>query len=154
MKLSAHSLLALTATTLVLVLGIASFGVDAEGGTPPDSSPVVSASPCAESSASPEASTPGQQTVSTSGEVTIFLTDQGFAPSYVESTNGHPLTITLVNTGSRPHGFTIARFAIDEQVNPGATKTIVIEQPDLGDFPYVSNALCDEGMQGLLVFYI
>jgi hypothetical protein len=33
-------------------------------------------------------------------------------------------------------------------------KTIVIAQPDLGDFPFVSDAPCDDGMQGLLVFYI
>jgi len=83
-----------------------------------------------------------------------LLTDQGFSPSYVESTNGHPLTITLTNTGSRPHGFTMTRFDIDETVAPGETKTIVIAHPDLGDFPYRSNAPCDDGMHGLLVFYI
>jgi hypothetical protein len=144
----------LTALSLALILGVVAISVDVEGETPPTASPVASPSACVASSASPDAVPAREQAVSTSGAVTIFLTDQGFSPSYVESTNGHPLTITLVNTGSRPHGFTIARFAIDETVAPGATKTIVIEHPDLGDFPFTSDAPCDDGMQGLLVFYI
>lgn len=149
-----RGVLSLTAFAVIVLLAITSLGASARKGSPVAGSPIAAASPCATRSASPEATTQARQSVSTSGAVTIYLTDQGFAPSYVESTNGHPLTITLINTGSRPHGFTITRFEIDEMVDPGQTKTIVIEKPDLGDFPFTSGAPCDDGMQGVLVFYI
>jgi hypothetical protein len=94
------------------------------------------------------------QSVSSAGEVTIHLTNSGFVPSYVESTAGHPLTITLVNTGSRPHAFRIDHYTIDVCLLPGASTTVVIDQPDLGDFIYFSDAPGDEGMRGTLTFYI
>ena len=107
--------------------------------------------------ASPVAATPsptGPQSVSVAGEVTIFLTDQGFSPSYVEATNGHQLTITLVNTGTRPHGFTTDAYQIDVLLDPGESTTVVIPQPDLGDFTFYSDAPGDHGFEGMLTFYI
>jgi hypothetical protein len=97
---------------------------------------------------------PWPEAVSTAGEVTIHLTDAGFAPSYVESTNGHALTITLVNDGSRPHAFRIEHFHIAVRLDSGQTTAVVIRRPDLGDFTYDSDAPGDAGMQGTLTFYI
>ncbi|MEA2522936.1 MAG: Cupredoxin-like domain [Thermomicrobiales bacterium] len=124
----------------------------------PDASPVAGSPAASPTAATPVATTPpargARQSVSTAGKVTIYLTDQGFMPSYVESTNGHPLIITLVNSGTRPHAFRIDALGIAETLAPGETKTITIENPDLGDFTYVSDAPGDEGMQGRLAFYI
>ena len=82
------------------------------------------------------------------------MTDAGFQPSYVESTNGHDLEITLANNGTRPHAFVIDHFGIEICLLPGATTTTTIEQPDLGDFRYYSTAPGDENMEGTLTFYI
>ena len=113
-------------------------------GTPAPATPI--ATPPDTQPASPQA-------VSVTGEVTITLTDTGFAPSRVQSTNGHDLTVTLVNTGSRPHGFRIERFGIDELLQPGETATVMITSPPLGDFTFSSDAPGDD-MTGQLVFYI
>lgn len=121
-----------------------------------DASPVA-ASPVASPAASPVASRPASvpaQSVSVAGSVTIRMTDQGFVPRYVESTNGHDLTITLVNSGTRPHGFRIDHYDIGVLLQPGATETVVIHHPDLGDYTFFSDAPGDGGMEGTLTFYI
>lgn len=111
------------------------------------------ATPGATPSASPKAS-PVTRTISVTDKVTIELTDEGFNPSVVQSTNGHDLTITLVNTGSRDHAFQIKRLKVDVSLHPGEHRTLVIASPPLGDFTYVSNAPGDEQWSGTLIFYI
>lgn len=103
--------------------------------------------------ASPLASPTGRA-VSVTTFVTIHLTDNGFDPQYVEATNGHDLTITLVNSGTRPHGFRIGRFAIDLRLDPGQTTMVVIHAPGFGDFPYDSDLPGDNGHVGKITFYI
>lgn len=86
--------------------------------------------------------------------MTIRLTDQGFTPERVEATNGRDLAITLVNTGTRAHGFRIDHFGIAVALKPGERRTVTIASPDLGDYSYSSDAPGDEGMRGRLTFYI
>lgn len=92
--------------------------------------------------------------MSVTNEVTIRLTDAGFDPGIVQSTNGHDLDIHLVNTGSRTHGFQIRELHIDETLDAGERTTVTVKRPPLGEFPFVSDAPGDEGMSGLIVFYI
>jgi plastocyanin len=113
----------------------------------------AAASPVASPQATPVASPTGRS-VSVANSVTIQMSDGGFDPVYVESTNGHDLTITLVNTGTRAHAFRIDFYEVNVNLAPGEHKTIVIQSPSLGDFPYYSDAPGDTGMKGLLVFYI
>jgi hypothetical protein len=142
-----HRSVLAVAVAIVAVCGMA-FGHMRDG-----RSAMIVASPVASPNASP-AATPVGRSVSVANSVTIELSDAGFDPVYVESTNGHDLTITLVNTGTRTHAFRIDRYEIDVILNPGEQKTIVIHSPSLGDFPYYSDAPGDEGMKGMLVFYI
>jgi plastocyanin len=120
-------------------------------GASPDTSPV--ASPIASPVASPVSSRVGRS-ISVAESVTIQLQDGWFDPAYVASTNGHDLTITLINAGSRQHAFRIDRYQVDVSLAPGETQTIVIQEPTLGDFTYYSDAPGDEGMEGQLTFYI
>lgn len=134
------------------------------GGRPHEGAPVASgptavASPtCGTPVGSPAVAgspAPGaRQSVSVAATVTIRLTDWGFVPSDVEATNGHDLTVTLANTGTRRHGFRLARFGIAVSLAPGETRRVTIGSPDLGDFAYVSDAPCDAGMRGTLTFFI
>lgn len=117
----------------------------------PSASPI--ASPLASPFASPVASPTGRS-VSVADSVTIHLHDGWFDPAYVEATNGHALTITLINDGSRHHAFRIDRYDVDVDLAPGERRTVVIESPTLGDFTYYSDAPGDDGMIGELTFYI
>ena len=120
-------------------------------GTP---SPSPAASPSPVASPSP-ISLAGHGSATVSHDVTIALTDEGFVPNYIQSTSGHGLNVTLVNTGTRRHGFTIDQLDIDVMLDPGQTKTVVIHpSAGEGDFTYVSTAPGDNGMTGTLTFYI
>ena len=134
---------------LIVAIVAVAFWSSARSQTPGSDTGAPLASPVA----SPIAS-PAGRSVSVAGSVTIHLTDAGFDPVYVESTSGHDLTVTLVNSGTRTHGFRIDHYQIDVTLDPGGTTTVVIHHPDLGDFPFVSDAPGDGGLRGELTFYI
>jgi len=123
---------------------------DNRSGTP---SPSPAASPSPVGSPSP-VSLAGHESATASHDVTIQLTDQGYVPNYVQSTSGHDLIVTLVNTGTRRHGFTIVELGVDVMLEPGQTQTVVVHPSGLGDYTYVSTAPGDNGMTGTLTFYI
>ena len=138
----------------VVGLGAAMMADAAPGnnGAPPSPSPAASPSPIA--SPSP-VSLAGHGSATVSHDVTIELTDRGFVPNYIQSTSGHDLNVTLVNTGTRRHGFTIERLNVDVILDPGQTTTVVIHpSAGEGDFTYLSTAPGDDGMTGTLTFYI
>jgi hypothetical protein len=114
------------------------------------------ATPAGSPVASPIPGTPMAtgRSMTVAGSVTIRIGDQGYDPSFVQTTNGHDLTVTLVNDGTRPHGFTIERLGIDATVQPGQTTTVTIASPPLGDFDYVSTLPGDDMLRGRLTFYI
>jgi plastocyanin len=140
----------------LIVIAIIAVVLNDSANTQATGTPVASpgASPSPAASPSP-VSLAGHGSATVSREVTIELTDEGYVPNYVQSTSGHDLTVTLVNSGSRPHGFAIERLDIDVQVGPGETRTVVVHpSAGEGDFTYVSNAPGDTGMEGTLTFYI
>jgi len=141
---------------VVILIGIAlgaGLMVDAAQKTSGIPSPSPAASPSPVGSPSP-VSLAGHGSATVSHDVTIQLTDQGFVPNYVQSTSGHDLNVTLVNTGSRRHGFTIVELGVDVMLDPGQTKIVVVHPAGLGDYTYVSTAQGDNGMTGTLTFYI
>jgi hypothetical protein len=91
------------------------------------------------------------------GRVTIELTDRGFIPSRFEEAINQPLTITLVNTGTRRHNFSIDALDIDVGVEPGQTTTFSIPSPTrLGHYTYYSDTPEDRalGMTGTMTVFI
>ena len=154
--------LVLTATVVMVLLGVVTWNGTGiayrEGSTPAvqgdSASPVATPHGATPVASTPRAASVAGGSVSVAGAVTIELTDAGFSPDQVQSTNGHDLALTLVNTGTRPHGFRIDRLGIDELLQPGETTTIQIIQPGLGDYTFYSDAPGDESTQGELVFYI
>jgi plastocyanin len=94
--------------------------------------------------------------VYTTGPVTIWLTDDGYIPDRVLSAEGHDLTVTLINSGSRPHSFTIDQLNIDAQLAPGETKTVQLNDVVIGEYTYYSDLPADKamGMMGHLSIFI
>jgi hypothetical protein len=91
------------------------------------------------------------------GHVTIELTDRGFIPSRFENAINSNVEITLVNTGTRPHTFTIDELDVDVMVQPGETKMVtIVKPPRLGQFIYYSNTPEDKalGMKGIMTIFI
>jgi heme/copper-type cytochrome/quinol oxidase subunit 2 len=88
------------------------------------------------------------------GKVTIEISDDGFAPDYFESAVGRDVTITLVNSGSRTHTFTIDRLNVDVALAPGETTVVQIDLPKLGEYVFRSTAPGDEAFRGKMVVFI
>jgi hypothetical protein len=89
--------------------------------------------------------------------LTIMLTDRGFIPSRFDQAINQPITITLVNTGTRRHTFTIDELDVDIALEPGETKTITIPSPRrLGHYTYYSDTPEDRalGMTGTMTIFI
>jgi len=82
------------------------------------------------------------------------VTDAGFVPIHFESAVGRDVTITLINTGSRPHTFTMQGFDIDIDLAPGETASVEILQPPIGDYRYTSDAPGDEDLVGTMTIFI
>ncbi len=118
------------------------------------SNPAGSSSGQASPVASPAASPVIGRSASVTGSVTILLYDGGFDPSFIQATNGHDLSITLINRGTRRHAFRIDHYQINVSLGPGERQTITIQSPDLGDYSYYSDEPGDEGITGTLTFYI
>jgi hypothetical protein len=91
------------------------------------------------------------------GRVTIELTDRGFIPSRFENAINQPLAVTLVNTGTRLHTFTIDALDVDVEVPPGETRMLTIPSPTrLGQYTYYSDTPEDRalGMTGIMTVFI
>ncbi len=126
-----------------------------ETGTP-STAGLPSASPAASPAACPTETLPGRL-VAVPNDVTIHLTDEGFDPGTIQTTNNTDLAVTLVNTGTRPHAFVLEDFAVDVELAPGESETLSLRPVDGGDavtHTFVSNAPGDECMRGVLILYI
>lgn len=128
----------------------------------PSASPAAGAVSCDDAmAATPIAATPAatpaappSNPVYTTGPVTIRLTDEGFVPDRVLSAVGHDLTLTLVNTGARPHNFCSESLHLDVTLDPGESTTIALDDLPLGEYPFVSDLPADAGMRGRLTIFI
>jgi hypothetical protein len=158
----------LAAVTLLGVGGLSWFG--SRSGALPGvvTSPAGTASPVASPGASPVASPvatqlplytpiPPSEARNVVGRLMMELTDRGFIPSRFENAVNSDIVITLTNTGTRPHTFTIDELDVDVSVAPGETKVITLESPPrLGQYIYYSNTPEDKalGMMGIMTIFI
>lgn len=121
----------------------------------PRSEGSVSASPAASPAACLEDALSGRL-VAVPNKVTIQLTDEGFDPARIQATNNTDMSVTLVNTGTRPHAFVLEDFGVDVELAPDESETLVLtlKGGDANSHDFYSDAPGDECMQGALIFYI
>jgi len=100
--------------------------------------PTIAASPSA--SASPEASPAGspQASPAASNGQTVDLLDIRFEPKNITIAANTDVTFTLTNKGVAPHNFSIDQLHIDQDVQPGETKTITVKAP-AGTYQFYCN---------------
>jgi hypothetical protein len=98
----------------------------------------------------------------------LNVDDTGFSKNLISTQNDSQITLTLTNTGTRPHGFTVGctttvapagcsphvcfpDTATIEPIAPGVTKTITFDTPtpDGIIYPFRSSEPADEGVPGL-----
>jgi len=90
------------------------------------------------------------------GRLTLQLTDRGFVPSRFECAINQDIAVTLVNSGTRPHNFSIDELGVDVDVAAGESTTVTIRPLRLGYFTYYSDVPADRdlGMRGTMTIFI
>ncbi len=157
-----------TIAILVIVLvGIAApLSWNAVSGQQADSTPSAetAASPVATPAASPIADVaacdddaPLGRLVGVPNRVTIELTDSGFDPAIVQSTDNTTFDLTLENTGTQPHSFVLEDFDLRVELAPGESESFVLTPKDRGgadDHYFHGDLPGEECFRGKLVLYI
>jgi len=130
---------------VVALVGIAGCGEgDGEGGSGARSSeaPPVSL----------QGTTNDHGTKPATNDMEIELDDFYFAPTYIRATAGQRVTVELHNEGQAPHTFTSNGLGnIDEQLAPGARKTITITASAGGAAVFYCRFHQSQGMQGAVI---
>lgn len=142
-----------TVGLIAAVLVIAVTGAYGSGAVDESTPAPPAASPVASPAASPVAIDSGPSTQIIVGEIDVAITDAAIVPDHFESAVGRDVTIHVVNQGSRPHNFTIEEFGIDIDLEPGASATVEIEAPELGEYRYFSD-LPDDELEGTMTVFI
>ncbi len=101
---------------------------------------------------SPSGGGGGGETANVAGKTTLAMTAQNFSfsPSELEGTAGQTLKITVKNTATVPHNFSIDAQNINVTINPGQSKVITVTFPTSGSvqfyclFHKVSNNMVGE----------
>ena len=89
----------------------------------------------------------GTKTASDSMEVE--LDDFYFGPTFIKAKAGQKITVELHNEGSTAHTFTTTEAgSVDEEVAPGAKKTVTITAPASGSALFFCRFHRGTGMQG------
>ena len=79
----------------------------------------------------------------------VELDDFYMAPTFIKASAGQKITIELKNEGKATHTFTSTELGnVDEQLAPGATKTISVTAPASGHATYFCRFHQGQGMQG------
>ena len=117
---------------------------------------------CAQQSAQSPASTTnipsvtGESTQVSQGELKEFVITAKqfeFNPSIIKVNNGDRVKITITSTDVT-HGFALADFGINENLEPNTPVTVEFVADKTGNFPFRCNVPCGSGhssMQGKLI---
>ena len=147
-----------TITCLVAVAGCGGgTATDDAGGTRPTAGGSTSAAP---TSSGPPVALQGtvvaKGTRDLAGATTLSmdLGDNWFAPTYVRATPGATLMVTLTNSGTAPHTFTVDAPKVDVTVEAGGTGAASVTLPASGGVRFYCKFHAAQGMQGAFYFEV
>lgn len=93
----------------------------------------------------------GQQDVTGKSAVTIEADNYYFAPSVLTGTAGQQITLTIDNSSSTQHNFSIAAQSINKDVSSHAKVTATVTFPSSGILSFVCSYHKSQGMVGGLL---
>jgi plastocyanin len=149
--------LAATALTATVVLGLTACGSSSSGsgsGSGSDKSTTTSkAEAQAPVTLDGKVTNKGTKDVSTKGasaDLEIEADDFYFDPTFIKVAPGQTIKVELKNEGSVAHTFTAPSLSIDEELQPGAKTTVNVTAPMTGDAAFYCRFHQDSGMQGAM----
>ncbi len=85
----------------------------------------------------------------TGGMVSIAQTDFAFNPTFIKVPSGvTSVTVSLQNTGTQEHTFTVPAQSVDQVLNPGQSATVTVTIPKKGAIAFYCRFHKSLGMQG------
>jgi plastocyanin len=87
---------------------------------------------------------------SSSGNAEVGMTEYYFQPAKVQDAAGKTLTLTLKNTGTVEHNFTLDEQNVSKDVEPGEQGEVTVTVPDSGQLVFYCKYHRQRGMTGLL----
>jgi plastocyanin len=84
-------------------------------------------------------------------ELDITARDFAFDPADLTGSVGQNIEVTLANTGSAPHTFTIDEYNVDEEVPAGEEVSFTILPSEPGEFNFYCRFHQDQGMFGAII---
>jgi plastocyanin len=83
-------------------------------------------------------------------ELEVEADDFYFKPTFVKAAPGQKLEIEIENEGSATHTFTSTALGVDEELSPGAKKTVEVTVPTDGAAGFFCRFHRSQGMQGAI----
>lgn len=71
-----------------------------------------------------------------------------FEPTFVEAPGGSTVSVELTNEGEAAHTFTIDSLNIDQELQPGESRTVEVELPEEGQLVFYCRFHDGQGMKG------
>lgn len=106
-------------------------------------------------SAGPAVSLPGtvndKGTAPAGDRIELELDDFYFKPTYIKTSASQKFAIELKNEGTVAHTFTSTGLSVDEELAPGASKTITVTASAGGAVAFYCRFHQSQGMQGAVV---
>jgi cytochrome c oxidase subunit II len=99
----------------------------------------------------PVPSTPAETVTETPAEtvepaqVAVTLGEYYMTPSTITLKEGSTVTLTITNEGDTAHGFGLLEFGVNEEVQPGETKTATFVANKKGSFRVICTVPCGSG---------
>ncbi|MEH6965754.1 cupredoxin domain-containing protein [Priestia megaterium] len=81
----------------------------------------------------------------------VQLNDDYFNPETITIPSGKTITLILKNEGQKEHTFTVEKFGIDAEVQPGKEKTITVKPQNPGTYELICRYHFNSGMVGKVI---
>jgi plastocyanin len=83
--------------------------------------------------------------------VELAAGDFFFEPTCLTASSPATITVTVMNTGSALHNFTVEELGIDKDVPVGGSVTVKVKLPGSGSLPFLCKYHSASGMQGAFI---
>jgi plastocyanin len=139
-------------TTALLAIGLVACGSDSSDSSSSATTKAASSAAAGGERLSGKVNDKGTKSAVGQDELELEADDFYFRPTYIRVTPGQRLQVEIENEGDAAHTFTSSKLAVDDQLAPGAKKTVTVTAPmtpGLTEFHCSFHA--GMGMRGALV---
>jgi plastocyanin len=139
-------------TTALHAIGLVACGSDSKSSSSTTTSKAASGASTGTEKLSGKVTDKGVKSVVGKDELELEADDFYFKPTYIKVTPGQKVKVEIENEGDATHTFTSSKLGVDDQLSPGAKKTVTVTAPmTAGLAEFHCNFHASMGMRGAFV---